>query len=163
MEVVATACNIAANAVLLRRTCTNARTPIPLLLVGLQIVGNGAWMIHARLIRDYYLFTTAGVSMTMQCVSWGLLFLSNGGRSGTNVVRQAVRQAVRTAVGSVMEGIVGRVVRRVVGREGGRDCGRDGGRDGGREEDFSKRLWTSPKIAGCDSDSHLLCLTPIDQ
>ena len=69
-EVGATACNLAANALLLRRTLLDPRGAVPVAAIALQFAGNLLWMAHAAFVaRDPYLFATATASGAMQLVT----------------------------------------------------------------------------------------------
>lgn len=69
IELLATASNIAANAVLAHRMCNEPRSPVPVAVLALQLLGNSLWISYAALDRDAFLGTTAAVSLAMQTAS----------------------------------------------------------------------------------------------
>ena len=73
VEAFATTCNIMSNAILLRRTCWNARGSVPIVVVGLQIIANVSWISYAILSHDVFLLMTASTSMAMQMATAYLL------------------------------------------------------------------------------------------
>ena len=81
VEPIATTCNIASNAIVLRSIYANPNAPIPRLALGLQICGNAAWVAFATVARDYYLLLTALTSVSIQVVSFAL-------HTPTRVVRE---------------------------------------------------------------------------
>jgi hypothetical protein len=72
-EAIATVSSLMSNFILMYRTCNNPGQPVPIPVVGLQVVTNFSWVTYASLAREYYLFTTSFVNMTLQTVSIYLL------------------------------------------------------------------------------------------
>ncbi len=67
LEAAATACNLVANALLLRRAMHDPRGAVPMAVVALQLVGNVLWVSHAAWVaHDPYLGTTALMGGGMQ-------------------------------------------------------------------------------------------------
>ena len=86
-EATATACSLLAHAVMLRRLCADARTPVPLATLALQAASNVAWVVFALARGDAYLFTTSVASLGMQGTSatlrWREERRRGRGRDGT--------------------------------------------------------------------------------
>jgi len=72
-EGTATVCNILSNVMLLYRTCGNAKGTVPIAVVTLQVIANLSWLTFAAMSRDWFLFSTAFSSMTMQLITIHLL------------------------------------------------------------------------------------------
>lgn len=89
LEAGAAACNLAANAVLLRRALRDARGPVPLAGVGLQLAASALWAAHAALVaRDPYLLATAAASGAMQLAVVAALWRAAGAvRAATSETR----------------------------------------------------------------------------
>ena len=97
-EATATACSLLAHAVLLRRLCADARTPVPLATLALQAASNVAWVLFALARGDAYLFTTSVASLGMQGTSATLRWREErrrgrgrGGGGGTDTQAEARR------------------------------------------------------------------------
>ena len=72
IEPFSTACNIVANAVVLRTLCADAEAPMPRLALGCQVSANVGWLSFGLLQRDYFLGTTALLSLGIQLASLAL-------------------------------------------------------------------------------------------
>lgn len=69
LECVATAFNLVANAVLARRLCEDALSPVPRSVLAVQAAANVCWCTHAAWREDLPLFVTAGASLCLQASS----------------------------------------------------------------------------------------------
>ena len=68
-EPVATACNLLANAAVLRAMCADPLSPVPRAGLALQVAANVSWLAYATAHRDPYLAATAATSLAMQATS----------------------------------------------------------------------------------------------
>lgn len=68
-EPVATACNLLANAAVLRAMCADPLSPVPRAGLALQVAANVSWLAYATAHRDPYLAATAAASLAMQATS----------------------------------------------------------------------------------------------
>lgn len=84
VEATATACNLLANAVVLRCVCRDVRGAVPLPALALQIGANLAWMAFALARRDRYLFATAAAGFGMQLTSATLRWRDPARRTATD-------------------------------------------------------------------------------
>ena len=69
VEATAAVCTLLANATLLRRLCSDARGPVPVAVLLLQISGNALWISHSGLAGDRYLLATSTASLGLQVIS----------------------------------------------------------------------------------------------
>ena len=79
LEAAAAACTLLANAVLLRRLCTDATGPVPLTTLTLQLTGNAMWISHSGLAGDRWLLASSLASFGLQAAA--LSMRAFGGRS----------------------------------------------------------------------------------
>lgn len=77
IEFMATTFNLVSNAVMTYKTCIFPDKPVPITVIFLQILANSCWMLYSYAITDVYLFTTAGVSFSLQILSFNSLLLKN--------------------------------------------------------------------------------------
>ena len=70
IEFMATFCNLLSNAVMTYKTCSFPNQPVPILVILLQILANSCWAAYSFNMKDFYLFTTAGVSLCLQLLSF---------------------------------------------------------------------------------------------
>jgi hypothetical protein len=68
-EPVATACNLLANAAVLRAMRADAFAPVPRAGLALQVGANACWLAYAAARRDPYLAAAAATSLAMQAAS----------------------------------------------------------------------------------------------
>tara|TARA_B100000683_G_C12149688_1_gene415480 strand:- start:138 stop:449 length:312 start_codon:yes stop_codon:yes gene_type:complete len=68
-EAIATISSLIGNFILMYQTYHNPGKPVPIPVVGLQVVTNFSWVTYSSLAREYYLFTTSFVNLTLQTVS----------------------------------------------------------------------------------------------
>ena len=68
-EPLATACNLLANATVLRAMCEDPLAPVPCAGLALQVAANASWLAYAAARQDPYLAATAATSLAMQATS----------------------------------------------------------------------------------------------
>ena len=69
MEAFATACNVFANIIVMKTLCFNPKAPIPKTTLALQVSANLVWFLFGIISKDYFLATTASLSLGTQTVS----------------------------------------------------------------------------------------------
>ncbi len=75
LEFMATLFNLFSNAFMTYKTCTFPDQPVPITVILLQILANSCWVLYSYTITDFYLFTTAVVSLSLQILSLNSLLL----------------------------------------------------------------------------------------
>ena len=73
VEMLATAFNLASNAVMMYVLCSDTQRRVNPVVIALQVCANACWVTFSVLNQDGYLLTTSCTSMCMQCVSLGVL------------------------------------------------------------------------------------------
>ena len=76
LELMATAANLTANAVLAHRTFHTPNGPLPFPVIGMQVFANACWMSSAVVeSQDYYILATSATSFLLQTCTLYLMCL----------------------------------------------------------------------------------------
>lgn len=101
-EPLATACNLLANATVLRAMCADPLAPVPRAGLAFQVAANASWLAYAAARQDPYLAATAATSLAMQAAS---LRLRAAARKP--IPADSSREALRPRGSSTMHGVCG--------------------------------------------------------